>query len=44
VDKAELIFNSLKEDVNENVDGKVIGLFCSSENFCSFFSNLYFGN
>jgi sugar-specific transcriptional regulator TrmB len=44
VDNTEFFFNCLKKDANENVDGKVVGLFCSSENLCSFFSNLYFGN
>jgi sugar-specific transcriptional regulator TrmB len=44
VDKTEVFFNCLKKDANENVDDKVVGLFCSSENLCSFFSNLYFGN
>ena len=44
VDNTEFFFNCLKKDSNENVDGKVVGLFCSSENLCSFFSNLYFGN
>ena len=41
VDKTELFFNCLKKGANENVDGKVVGLFCSSENLCSFFSNLF---
>ena len=43
VDKTDLFFNCLKKDTNENGEGKVVGLFCSSENLCSFFSNLFFG-
>ena len=42
VDKTELFFDCLRKDANENVDGKVVGLFCSSETLCSFFSDIFF--
>jgi sugar-specific transcriptional regulator TrmB/AmiR/NasT family two-component response regulator len=41
VDKTEVFFNCLKKDANENVDGKVVGLFCSSETLGSFFSSFF---
>jgi hypothetical protein len=44
VDNKEFFLNCLKKGANENVDGEVVGLFCSSENLCSFISNLYFGS
>jgi sugar-specific transcriptional regulator TrmB/AmiR/NasT family two-component response regulator len=43
-DKAELFFHCLKMGMNENVEGKVVGLFCKSEILCSFFSNIFFRN
>ena len=43
-DNKEFFLNCLKKGANENVDGEVVGLFCSSENLCSFISNLYFGS